>query len=397
MGLVSALVMLAEIGTEHPGASIVLPTVSPTRTLSRAEEAVAIARSLDWRSGEAYALLGLAYCLTGQGAYGQALDAARTGLAIAVDIEHQQWMVAGYVTIAGLYLELFAPALALQPLDQAQVIADATGSAYWLGLVTAIRAFVFWMQGDLEQTQAQLRLLPDFEDSALNPIQLFAIRGQIELALAAGYPEKALAIVDACMIAVDRTAATNQIASNILLVRGEALSRLGKNVEAEAVCHSVVKTAGERGTWPVLWRAHAALGRLAYADGRRAEAAAEYDAARAIIERLAAGIPDEPETALNGTTLRAHFVAATATFLPRPRPPTRLRAAKEAYAGLTAREREVAVLVASGKTNREIAALLVVGERTVQTHIGNIFAKLGCSSRAQIAAWAVEQGLATTA
>ena len=60
---------------------------------------------------------------------------------------------------------------------------------------------------------------------------------------------------------------------------------------------------------------------------------------------------------------------------------------------LTAREREVAALVALGHTNREIAAALVVSERTADAHVQNILNKLGFSSRAQIAAWAVERGL----
>lgn len=60
---------------------------------------------------------------------------------------------------------------------------------------------------------------------------------------------------------------------------------------------------------------------------------------------------------------------------------------------LTAREREVAALVARGQTNREIAVTLVVSERTADAHVQNSLNKLGFSSRAQIAAWAVERGL----
>ncbi len=60
---------------------------------------------------------------------------------------------------------------------------------------------------------------------------------------------------------------------------------------------------------------------------------------------------------------------------------------------LTPREREVAALVARGLTNRQIAAKLVVTERTAETHVQNIFNKLGFTSRAQVAAWTVEQGL----
>jgi DNA-binding NarL/FixJ family response regulator len=60
---------------------------------------------------------------------------------------------------------------------------------------------------------------------------------------------------------------------------------------------------------------------------------------------------------------------------------------------LTARQREVVRLVARGLTNRQIAGNLDVAERTVDTHIEHILNKLGFGSRAQIAAWAVEQGL----
>ncbi|MCW8380761.1 ATP-binding protein [Streptomyces justiciae] len=56
-----------------------------------------------------------------------------------------------------------------------------------------------------------------------------------------------------------------------------------------------------------------------------------------------------------------------------------------AHGGLTRREREVAALVAGGLTNREIAERLVISKRTADTHVEHILAKLGVSSRAQIA------------
>jgi len=69
------------------------------------------------------------------------------------------------------------------------------------------------------------------------------------------------------------------------------------------------------------------------------------------------------------------------------------QAAKEKYGGLTAREREVAALVAQGKSNREIAEAMVVGVRTVETYVTRILNKLGFDSRVQVATWAVEKGL----
>jgi non-specific serine/threonine protein kinase len=57
----------------------------------------------------------------------------------------------------------------------------------------------------------------------------------------------------------------------------------------------------------------------------------------------------------------------------------------------------VAALIAQGKSNREIAEALVVGERTIETHVENILSKLGFDSRTQIAAWAVQKRLASEA
>ena len=61
--------------------------------------------------------------------------------------------------------------------------------------------------------------------------------------------------------------------------------------------------------------------------------------------------------------------------------------------GLSARELEVLRLLASGRTNREIAAALVVSEHTVARHVQNIFAKVGVSSRTAATAFAFERNL----
>jgi non-specific serine/threonine protein kinase len=60
---------------------------------------------------------------------------------------------------------------------------------------------------------------------------------------------------------------------------------------------------------------------------------------------------------------------------------------------LTPREREVASLIAQGLTNREIAAHLVITERTAESHVQHVLDKLGFASRGRIAAWAMEHGL----
>ena len=60
---------------------------------------------------------------------------------------------------------------------------------------------------------------------------------------------------------------------------------------------------------------------------------------------------------------------------------------------LSPREVEVAALVAAGLSNREIAARLVITERTAEGHVVHILDRLGFRTRVQIAAWATERGL----
>jgi DNA-binding NarL/FixJ family response regulator len=60
---------------------------------------------------------------------------------------------------------------------------------------------------------------------------------------------------------------------------------------------------------------------------------------------------------------------------------------------LTPRERQILVLVAQGKSNRDIARTLVISERTARTHVSNVLTKLDLASRTQAALWAVREGL----
>jgi DNA-binding CsgD family transcriptional regulator len=75
-------------------------------------------------------------------------------------------------------------------------------------------------------------------------------------------------------------------------------------------------------------------------------------------------------------------------------PPQAAPASVQRTAGpLSDREREVAVLIAQGLTNRQIGEQLVLSERTVDAHVDHIRAKLKVRGRAQIAVWVTDHGL----
>jgi DNA-binding NarL/FixJ family response regulator len=104
--------------------------------------------------------------------------------------------------------------------------------------------------------------------------------------------------------------------------------------------------------------------------------------ARTILLELAAAVP--------GRAQREAFLRQARTQVPGlPRPGV----TPPLPGGLARREREVAARIAHGESNRASVAALVPGERTVEKHVENILLKLGFQSRAQIAAWAVAQGL----
>ena len=106
---------------------------------------------------------------------------------------------------------------------------------------------------------------------------------------------------------------------------------------------------------------------------------ASRDAIRRAVESAAAG--------------HAHLdQAATATVLGAAT--STARAPAEPPDGLTSREVDVLRLIAAGRSNKEIAAELFLGEATVKTHVNRIFAKTKSRDRAQAVAYAHRNGLA---
>jgi DNA-binding NarL/FixJ family response regulator len=129
-----------------------------------------------------------------------------------------------------------------------------------------------------------------------------------------------------------------------------------------------------------------------FADEERVHAALAAGASGYILkdadaDQVAAAV----RAAYNGQVqLDAAVARRLLSTLPRPRPPAPEPA-------LTGRELETLRLLAEGRSNKEIAAQLVIAERTARTHVSHILAKLGLASRTQAALWAVREGHARAA
>jgi DNA-binding CsgD family transcriptional regulator/tetratricopeptide (TPR) repeat protein len=133
----------------------------------------------------------------------------------------------------------------------------------------------------------------------------------------------------------------------------------------------------------------AALSRLRPAWATLCELEAPYEAARvrALIASACVALGDEDTAAMELDAARGAFeqLGASSDLV-------EIGAAKT-RGGLTAREAQVLALVATGKTNREIASTLVISEHTVARHVQNIFTKLGVSTRTAASKFAFEHDL----
>jgi DNA-binding CsgD family transcriptional regulator len=205
-----------------------------------------------------------------------------------------------------------------------------------------------------------------------------------DLALARDDPPLALHITDQLLASAVGLSSQSSI-PRLTKLRGEALIKLKRGAEAETILQDARTTALKHGLRPLLWHIDLTLGKLAHAQRRYEEAERRFAGALQLLEDLASSLPDQ--------AFRQHFLQHTQALFPRTRQPSAHRLAKKTFEGLTQREREVAALIARGKSNREIADALVVAPHTIETHVSSILSKLGFTSRTQIAVWATEKGL----
>jgi DNA-binding CsgD family transcriptional regulator len=381
-----AIPLLRELNDRQTLASSLTMLSNYTLDEVLVREAIELTREIDWRAGEAYALSYLGSLLAYRGDYGQGLSAAQSGLELAQAIDHRLWQVWGHIVLGLIYFELLAPDEAYRHLDSGRAMATEVGASFMTGFATGFLASTCLL---LDRPDEAARLLPERLSGQIVVGDYSLAKASVELAMTRQDPTQALQVLDR-MELPDRMSSLGAIAyyyGSVLQLRGEILMRLDRLEEAEADLQSSLVLYQEQGIRMGLWRTRLALGKLyqARADSHRAQAA--FAAARTLIEELAATILDDG--------LRENFRRRAMALIPPAQPLTPRQAAKAEFGGLTKRERQVAVVVAQGLSNQEIADELVVSVKTVEAHVSRILSKLGFSSRAQIAAWAVDKGLAS--
>jgi DNA-binding CsgD family transcriptional regulator len=221
-------------------------------------------------------------------------------------------------------------------------------------------------QGRADAAAASLRRAVAATDGPIARLKL--LPALVEILLAAGDIDGART---ACseLEEIAKRFATPVLGAMVAHARGEVTLAMGDAEGALLPLRRAFEGWQQVGAPYVVARIRVALARACRALGDGDGAALELAAAREVFERLGAA----PDVAVVDR-LQAN-------------------ASKQAAHGLTQRELEVLRLVASGKTNKVIAAELGLSEKTVDRHVSNIFVKVDVPSRAAATAFAYEHGL----
>jgi DNA-binding NarL/FixJ family response regulator len=219
-------------------------------------------------------------------------------------------------------------------------------------------------QGRVAVAQASIRgALVSDSQGPLVRVPLLAAQVEIELAAGGVAPaEKAAAELERIASAF----ASPGIEASAAQARGAVLVALDRHVEALPVLREAIRKWQELIAPYQVARSRVLAARAALGLGDNDAADLDLEAAASLFDRLGAA-----DDAMRVALLRS----------------------KSPVPGLTRREIEVLSNVASGQSNREVAATLFISEKTVARHLSNIFTKLGVSSRTEAAAFAFRQGL----
>jgi DNA-binding CsgD family transcriptional regulator len=282
-------------------------------------------------------------------------------------------------------------------------------SGAWADAIEETRAFsqtaaAFYLRADMHRLRGEL---PEAEE---------AYRGASRLG---GDPQPGLALlrtaqgrIDAASASIRRSLiATTDRLKRVRLLPAyiEIMLAAGANCEAREASRELEETARTFGTEVLSGMAASARGAVELAEGNAPAALRSlryalhvwqkfrvpYMVARVrLLAALAcSALEDSDGYELELAAARNSFETLGAAFDLARLDSLARRALADQRSGLTPRELQVLRLVAGGNTNKAIAAVLGVSEKTIDRHVSNIFVKLGVSSRAAATAFAYEHHL----
>ena len=264
--------------------------------------------------------------------------------------------------------------------EESLALAREIGDAYRVGMMLSNLGYVALLQGDPEKAMSLSEEVLAFAHELGGAGVEIVPEALVNLGLAAkgqGEHERARASFEEA------------------LTIGQNLGRKASVINALEGMSSLAGTLGEDTRAAHLWGAaetSRGVTGLALSPGERALHEPHLATARSRLgeaaweEALGKGRTMSLEEAAEYALFKDESDASTSPLLEKP-----LTGAPTGK--LTSREREVAVLVARGLTNRQISTELSISERTAGNHVGRILSKLGLRSRAQLANWAAEHRL----
>jgi len=314
----------------------------PERGTAFLEEALALYRELADTSGIVEQLYFLAWMAQWQGNYPQAVARAHQALTLAQEIGDKWCEAAALFCLEEVAYAQGDLVQATALLEEGITLCREMGNLWALGRRLTRLGQITHTQGDPQRALALINeaLVACWQAGDTSGTAM-ALTGLAGMARAEGEPARAARLLGA-------VAALREATGTVLIPAFQS------DYEREA---AAVRAQLNANTLEAAWREGLAM----------------------TIEQVKAYVGARPAARLQGE-------APTPSLTPS-------QAAKRAYGGLTQRERDVAALVAQGRSNREIATTLVVNIKTVEAHISRILSKLHLTSRTQIALWARDKGL----
>jgi adenylate cyclase len=288
--LASSLTGRGHAGGTPSTSLAVAPSTLPIDSRRDYEEALRITREIGSPAGEAWVLWSLAVLHIAQGRYGQALEVGRSGLDVASQISHREWIVGCRCILGVLYVELFAPEEARRELEPALTLAEELQSRHWIHHATGTLAATYCLLDDPAQAQTYLETVLSAETPMDTLHRRYCWARRAELSLCQGDPAQALDIVER-LIASALGLPPGGVITFLWKLKGEALAAMGHPDEAISLLRAAIENAQATGERFVLWRVHASLGRLYRATDRQAEAEEALATARGLIQELADTLP----------------------------------------------------------------------------------------------------------